>query len=120
MKISSLLVLILILAVAAIALAQGEPELTSNKNAFVDGFAPKTITKYYHTKAAVSIPLAGNVSKYCIYPSAAGTVQYNGTGDARPIAATTDFCRTVRKGVTSITFTGASSAKKTIYVEKQF
>lgn len=102
------------------AFAQGDPELTKNENNVVDGFAPRSITAYSHTKAAVSIPLATNVSKYCLSSTAAGTVQINGTGSTKAIAASTDYCRSVRRGVTSIVFTGASSATKTITVEKQY
>lgn len=113
-------VVLLIVVSCVFAFAQGSPELTANENAVVDGFAPRSITAYTHTKAAVTIPIAADVSKYCINSTGVGTVQFNGTGATKALAANADYCRTVRKGITSIVFTGASSAAKTITVEKQY
>jgi hypothetical protein len=118
------LVLFALLLVASIAFAQGRAELTSDGTHQVEGFAPRSITLYPHTKANVTVTVAatGNstVSKYCAFSTKALTVQFNGTGDARTIPANTDYCRTVRKGVTSLVFGGASSASTNIQFERQY
>ncbi|OHD24867.1 MAG: hypothetical protein A2Y38_16160 [Spirochaetes bacterium GWB1_59_5] len=118
------LVILVILATCVIAFAQGRVETDFVDGKPIDGFAPRSITAYSHTKAPITIPLQATglsaVTKYCLASTVAGTVQYNGAGDTKAIAANTDFCRTVRRGVTSIVFTGASSAAKTITVERQY
>ncbi|BCS54778.1 hypothetical protein [Geobacter sp. SVR] len=115
---------LIVLAVAATVCAQGRVEHDFDNGNPIDGFAPRSITAYTHTKAAITIPLTATgataVAKYCLSSTAAGTIQINGSGDTKAIAVNTDYCRTVRKGVTSLVFTGASSAAKTITVERQY
>lgn len=105
--------------------AQGKAERYADSPAEnVDGFAPRSISLYPHTKASVTVPLVATgataVTKYCAFSTKALTVQINGAGDARTIPANTDYCRTVRRGVTSLVFGGASSASTNIQIERQY
>lgn len=120
MKKLILLSLSMVLALAAGVFAQGNQEYDGPAKSPVGLVAPTSITNYTHTKAAVTIPVAKTVSKICISTSSAGTVQLNGAGGTKSLVANTDWCRGVRKGVTSVVFTGTSSAAKTITVEKEY
>ena len=115
----------LVLVAAVTSHAQGNANRYSDGSGEpVDGFAPRSIINYPHTKADVTVTLqaTGNtaVAKYCAFCTKALTVKINGTGDARTILANTDYCRSVRRGVTSLVFGGASSASTNIQFERQY
>jgi len=114
-----------LLMTCALAFGQGKAErYGDDKTEAVDGFAVRSITHYAHTKANVTVPLtatgASAVTKFCAFCTKALTVMINGTGDARTIPANTDYCRTVRRGVTSLVFGGASSASTNIQFERGY
>ena len=114
-----------LLMTCALAFGQGKAErYFDGSGEPVDGFAVKSITHYPHTKANVTVPLAASgtstVAKFCAFCTKALTVMLNGTGDARTIPANTEYCRTVRRGVTSLVFGGASSASTNIQFERGY
>lgn len=114
----------ILLITCAIAFAQGRVETDFVDGKPIDGMAVASITHYPHTKANVTVTLGDTglnaVTKYCAFSTKALTVQINAAGDARTIPANTDYCRTVRRGVTSLVFGGASSASTNIQFERQY
>lgn len=122
------LVITILLATAVIAFAQGAVERDSAEGDLIDGFAPKSITKYTNAAGStkITIPLASTgasaVSKYCIQPTAASGIRLGTAsgfaGDQKAVAANTELCRTVRKGTTQIQYSSATTG--TAIVERQY
>lgn len=119
------LAVLAILATCSIVFAQGKATRYGDGSGEpVDGMATTSVTNYPHTKANVTVPLSASgattVTKFCVFSTKALTVLYNGTGDYRSIPASTEYCRAVRKGVTSLVFGGASSASTRIEFERSY
>ena len=110
-----------LLAIAVCAFAQGKAERYSDSPAEnIDGFAPASITKYSNAAGStkILIPLATSVSKVCIQPTAATGVRLGTTGDQKAIAANTEWCRIVKRGITQLQYSSTTSG--TVVVERQF
>lgn len=89
-------------------------------------FAPAKGTSVTHTKADVTYTPTAGTKAVRFQPSAAVTYKINGTGTAYPVAANANegpFGIATRTGVgtvvSSIVFSGVSSATKTIYIQEQ-
>lgn len=121
-KLAAVLILIAFtVALTVTVFAQGDQEWDRNVKAPIDGMATKSIINYNHSKANVTVPLATNTSKFCVFSTKALKFYVNDTtGEYRTIPANTEYCRTVRKGVTTAVFAGASTAVTRVEVERQF
>lgn len=114
----------IILVCAGFALAQGDPELTKNKNLQIDGLSVTSITKYANGAGTtkITIPLAKSVSKFCLQPTAATGVRIGTaagfSGDQKAIAANAEWCRSVRTGVTQLQY--SSTTVGTAVIEKMY
>jgi hypothetical protein len=110
------------------AFAQGKVETDTVDGKPIDGFAPKSITKYSNAAGStkITIPLASTgastVTKYCIQPTAASGIRYGTaagfSGDQKAVAANAELCRTVRKGITQLQYSSTTSG--TAVVERQY
>jgi hypothetical protein len=119
---------LLILTACTIVFAQGQVERDAVNGNVIDGFAPKSITKYSNAVGAtkITIPFASTgasaVSKYCITPTAASGIRLGTAagfaGDQKAIAANVELCRTVRRGITQIQY--SSTTTGTAIVERQY
>lgn len=109
-----------ILAIPVLVFAQGTHEYDKNGNAPVDGFTPREIKKYSNSagNTKILIPLATNVRKYCIQPTAASGIRYGTTGDQKAVAANAELCRSVRKGITQLQYSSTTSG--TVIVELDY
>lgn len=124
-KFSIIGAVILITVVAAVAFA-GNVHRDGAGIAMPGVFAPIKGTKVTHTKADVTYTPTAGTKVVRFQPSAAITYKINGTGSGYPVAANVNegpMGVATRTGVgvvvSSIVFTGISSATKTISIQEQ-
>lgn len=91
-----------------------------------DVFTPVKTVTVTHTKADVDYTPTPGAKKFRFQPSAAVSYKINGTGSAYPVAANTNegpLGLGTRSGVgttvSKITFSGMSSAAKSIVIQEQ-
>jgi hypothetical protein len=116
---------VIMLCAATWAIA-GNVHRDGNGVAMPDVFAPIKSTAVTQTKADVTYTPTAGTKVIKIQPSAAVTYKINGTGTGYPIGANTNegpMGIATRTGVgvvvSSIVFSGASSAAKTIHILEQ-
>lgn len=121
----------LVLAVTVVILAMAVTAFAGNvhkdgRSQIMQIFAPVKGTSITHTKADVTYTPTTGTKAVRFQPDAAVSYKINGTGAAYPVAANANegpFGIATRIGVgttvSSIVFSGVSSATKTIYIQEQ-
>jgi len=119
-------VLAILVVVCVPAIFAGNVHKDGKGAVMADIFTPTSNTSLSHTKADVTYTPTSGAKKVRFQPSAAISYKINGTGTAYPVAANANegpFGLGTRTGVgvkvSSIVFTGNSSATKTIYIQEQ-
>lgn len=103
--------LLFCLVVASTAFCQGDNEWDANGTSTVEGFAPASFTKYSQAAGStkILIPLTTAMVKWCITPTAASGLRLGITGAQKALAANVEACRTVRKGITQLQYSAATT-----------
>jgi hypothetical protein len=121
-----LAVLVLFVLVVATVAFAGNAHRDGKGVVMSDVFTPVRGTSVTHTKADVTYTPTSGTKKVRFQPSAAVSYKINGTGTAYPVAANANegpmgigTRSGVGTAVSSIVFTGISSATKTIYIQEQ-
>lgn len=120
-----LILVVMAVCLAATAAIAGNVQKDGN-GSLMQVFAPIKSTSVTQTKADKTYTPTSGTKMVMIQPSAAVTVKVNGTGTGYPLAANANFGPigiATRLGVgttvSSLVFSGASSATKTIYILEQ-
>lgn len=106
-----ILVLLASLFLSSLAFATGKTKTDLNSKQ-MQIFSPSVMHTYSATKLAQTHDTTGLIGVR-VKPTAAVSMQFNGTGTLYPLAANTPEEFGVGEGVTSVKFTLASSATKT-------